>query len=189
MVSKISMDNFLVILILVAGVVLTFSIWVRLPYPLRILTLDQLKPSRRFHGLILFGKDGAYVELDQRPSGDHISFTKRFRKDDSWFLEVAVSGLHSSAALLNKVELDLATLGNRFKVEPYSCEVSSQTRFFLTGAGLQDHHALEGIARLLIRHLGHPKSAKYRLRSGGPEDYESVDKHFEREKKKWKGEE
>lgn len=171
------MNSLLVATLLIVGGVLAFAIWVRLP-PRG--TLDRLKPSGMFHGLVLFGKNGAHVKFYERSSGDRISFTKSFREGAHWVLEVTVSSHRVSAAFLEEVKSSLIALGDRFHVEVSSYEGSSQAKFCLTGTGLQDHHALEGVARLVIKNLGHPRDAKYRIYYPGPTDYKAVDSYFRR---------
>lgn len=164
------------VLLLVAGGLVLFFVAVRLPR--RRATLDRLKLSKSFHGLILFGKDGAYVDLDQPSSGDFVSFTKRRGEEGGWILEVVVSGPGVSESLLNELESELEILGDRFKVEAVRDGSGKCLRFSLAGKGLGDPAALEGVARCLTRCLRHPRSSTYRVRFAGPKDYEAVDKYF-----------
>ena len=181
------MNSIVIAALIVIGVVLVFSILVRLPP--RRKTLDQQKPSKAFHGLVLFGEDGAYVEFDQKLTGDCITFTKKYRGDGDWVIRTTVSSSQASASYFDNVKSHLAALGNRFQVDVDTQDNSCATNFDFTGSGLHDHHALEGVARIFIRCLKHPKDFKYRVEFKGPKNYRAVHEHFETEKKKWKGEE
>lgn len=178
-------NSIIYILIIIAVGILIFSIWVRRPLKT---TLDRLKPNRVFGGLIRFGKEGAYIKFDQKPAGDRVSFIKRFREEDNdWFLEVIVSGHNVTASLSNKVKLGLEALKNQFNIEISSSEDSCQVGFFLDGPGLRNRDALEAVLRLLLRHLGHPKNAKYQVDFLGPTDHKAVDKYYSDLLKQWRG--
>jgi hypothetical protein len=169
--------NDVVLLVLLVGLgMLTFFFAVRLPP--RKTTLDRASIGSAFHGLILFGMNGAYVSIDQKSPGDRILFTKRCKDGGDWALEVAVSGPNASEARLDKVKSELEVLGNRFKVETGMGEGGDQFSFFLAGADLADPAALESVGRLVIRHLGHPSHAKYRVTFEGSKDNTAVAKYF-----------
>lgn len=177
------MNTVLIIAFVLAVAVVAFNIWIHLP-PKG--TLNQLKPSKWFHGLILFGKDGAYIELDQLSTNDNIFFTKRYMEKNGWRLEVVVRGEKVLDGFLDLVKGGLAPLGERFKVEDCSSESSGQVKCFLTGTGLKDHYALESVARLFIKHLGHAANAKYRLMFLGPKDYKAADNYYSDLMKQWR---
>lgn len=128
--------------------------------------LDQANLSRFFQRLIVFGKNGATVVLDQRSSGNRILFTKSDCEGVDWILEVVISGPNASETLLSGVEV--ATASDRFWFEVDMGEDGKQIGFSLSGTGLKDPVALETVGRLVTRLLGHPTHAKYRIRFGGP---------------------
>lgn len=170
------MSSAVLVLLLVAGAALALFVAVRLP-PKRA-TLDALKINGSFHGLILFGKNDAYVGLDQRQLGERILFKKRCGVDDDWALEVAITGPNLPASLTGELDSALNALGKRFKVESIPTERGDQIRFLLTGTAIKDPLALESATRIITRRLGHPRDSKYRIRFEGPKDYEAVNKYF-----------
>lgn len=72
-------------------------------------------------------------------------------------------------------------------IEDDACEGSNRVRFFLIGAGVKDHDALEGVARLLMRRLRHPTDAKYRIELKGPYDDKAADTYFSELMRQWRG--
>jgi len=169
-------DNLLVLALVVAAIAVVFFVAVRLPR--RRADLDRAGLSESFHGLILFGKYGAYVRLDESSIGNRIAFTKRSGGDGGWLLEVAVSGPGASETLVERVESGLKVVGSQFTLASQHAADGEEVGFWLEGAGLKDPAALEGVARLVVRSLGHPDSTKYRVEFEGPKDYEAVNRYF-----------
>lgn len=173
----------IVALVAAAGVVL-FNVLIDLP-PRG--TLDKLRPSSKFKGFVLFGKDGAYVTFYQRPSGDCIAFRKRYRDDRQWDLEIAVRGPGVSNAFVSEFARDVAALDHKFNVGSGMHQGTNEVTFFVTGVGVKDPNALENLTRIVGRRLGHSRNAKYKLDYLGPTDYDAVDRYFEEQKKEWRG--
>lgn len=170
------MENFLILALAVAAIAVALSVAVRLPR--RKAALDSAGLSKSFHGLILFGRDGAYVRLHEKSSGDCIRFTKRFSEGAAWILEVVVSGRAASEALVDQVESGLNVGGGQFTLARHHNTEETDISFSLDGTGLTDPGALEGMARLILRSLRHPAITKYRVEFEGPKDYEAVNKYF-----------
>ena len=170
------METVLVVALVIAVITAVFSAAVRLPQ--RRVALDRAGLSKSFHGLILFGKDGAYVLVDESSVGNRISFTKRSTDVDGWLLEVVVSGRGASETLLKRVESGLRVLGGQFTFASERGAKNGEVAFSLEGAGLKDPAALEGVARLVVRSLGHGDNTRYRVQFEGPKDYEAVNRYF-----------
>lgn len=180
------MNVLITVLLIVVALAIILSILARLPP--RRLTLDRRKPSKAFHGFILFGKDGSYVEFDEKSTGDFFLFEKKYGKNDDWLINVSVRSMNMPPLFLEGFQSSLAMLRGRFEVVKIIKKSSDQVRFCLAGGGLKDHYALESVVRLIARGLKHSQNYKYRVEFKGPKDYDAVDRYFEAEKKKWKGE-
>jgi len=164
----------LVAVIILAGVCFALVSWPRFRRP-----IDQIRLTRFFDGLALFGKDGAHVYLAGPSRGMRIHFTKRLSESGYWCLEVAVSGQAIPSDFGQDISRALESLGNRFIwgwASPSGNE--NTTRLRLSGPGIQDPAAMEGIAKLITLRLGHPPDALYRADFEGPKDYQAVNEYF-----------
>ena len=132
-----------------------------------------------FRGLILFGLDDAFVSLEDSVSKDRVCFTKRIDPSLGWKLEVSASGGGVSKEVLNCVSTGMGALGSRFLCRDLVASAERRTlEFSLSGGGLEDAHALEGIARLITRCMGHTSDTKYEIRYEGPKDDDALYKYY-----------
>ncbi len=169
----------IVVFVVSLGLLATAALFLLSHWPRGRKTLDEAKLSRFFHGLILFGRDGSYVHLNGPAKDDRIAFTKRAGEEPPWWLEVSIAGPSTPRTFGDDVASSLQTLSRRFdwKVLVPSGD-RDQVRYSLSGSGLQDPAALEGVARLIVRCMGHPPSTRFGVDFEGPKDYEAVDQHF-----------
>ena len=156
-----------------------FGWWVQRPMPRATLDRARFSLDQYFNGLIQFGLDTVSIALEDSVSKDRVCFTKRVDPSLGWNLEVSASGRGVSKEVLSCVSLGIGALGSKFLCR--DLVVSSERRtleFSLSGSGLEDAHALEGIARLITRCMGHPSDTKYEIRYEGPMDDEALYKYY-----------
>jgi hypothetical protein len=157
-----------------AGVYFALRFWPRSKN-----SIDQIRLTRFFDGLARFGKDGARVYLAGPKRGMKISFTKLMSVNSRWYLEVALSGHPIPREFYEEMSRALTSLGDRFVWEWTSPFGGNETtRLRLSGRGVQDPVAMEGIARHIVARLGHPPDSLYRADFDGPKDYQEVNEYF-----------
>lgn len=170
------MNSLLTAAFVIAVIFAIFFVAVRLP--LRKASIDRVGLSKWFHSLILFGKDGAYIRLDETSRRSRISFVKRTSQNEDWTLQATVSGPGVSETLLEEVKSKLTVIGNHLSLVSESTQGVDEIVFSLRGPGLKDPASLESVARLLVQLLRHPSTARYRLKFGGPKDYDAFNKYY-----------
>jgi len=169
----------LVVLFVSLGLLVAVALFLIAHWPRGRRTLDQARLSRFFHGLILFGRDGSHVYLNGPTGKDRIVFTKRMDGEPPWWLEVSVAGPATPETFGDDVASGLQTLGSRFDWKALTPSGDPDRALYsLSGSGLQDPAALESVASLIVRCIGHPASARFRIDFEGPKDREAVDQYF-----------
>lgn len=140
--------------------------------------IDAASLSKKFKGLALFGLEGASLSLRECDSGDELAFVKRVAPTGFAFA-VSVSSDQSPDDLRERIVAALATLGSRFSADFEPGDgANAVLRFRLSGSSLGDPGAMEGVATLILRCLGHARDARYRVAFEGPADYKIVNEYF-----------
>jgi hypothetical protein len=135
--------------------------------------------AEKFNGLAKFGLDGASLSLTAVDSGDELSFVKRLNKR-GFSYEVVVRATTVSAGLGEEISDSLIPFGTRrffVQIGP-GRENAAGLKLKLSGEGLGDPHALEGVASCILRCLGHNEDAEYRISFEGPTDRHAVAEYF-----------
>jgi hypothetical protein len=148
-------------------------------WPRRKRALEQAHLSRFFHGLVLFGLDGSYVDVSGPEKGDRITFTKRLASECEmgWWLEVSIASSSIAKDFVHKVSSDMETLRSRFEWKTVASD-EKHLASALAGSGVRDPAGLEAVAKVIIRNLGHAATARYRIDFEGPKDHKAVDQYF-----------
>ena len=140
--------------------------------------LESANLTEWFNGLVRFGMEGAYFAIRESRSGDEMRFVKRMH-GPSFSIDVLVEAAESESELRSRIESAMGPLGNRIRAEFVPRRDSkSGIEMSLTGESLGDPPALEGLAILLIRCLGHSDDSRYRILHEGPSDYAAVADYF-----------
>lgn len=131
-----------------------------------------------FNGLVRFGLEGAYFALRESRSGDEVRFVKRMH-GESFSIDVLIEAAGSESELRSRIESAMGPLGNRIKAAfVQRRDNKSGIEMSLTGESLGDPPALEGLAILLTRCLGHSEYSRYRIVHEGPSDHAAVADYF-----------
>ena len=169
----------LVVLFVSLGLLVSVAAVLVAHWPRGRRTLDQARLSRFFHGLILFGRDGSHIYLNGPTAKDRIVFTKYMDGEPPYWIEVLIAGLAVPETFGDDVASGLEMLGGRFAWKALDRSSDPDRALYsLSGSGLQDPAALESVARLIVRCIGHSASTRFRIDFEGPKDREAVDEYF-----------
>ena len=159
-------------------IISTFVLWVALSYwPRPRKTIRQLHLRRFFHGMVLFGKEGSYVQIKAPSSAGTIVFKKR-SIPNGWSLRVEIHSDRITAGLSDQILSRLEALRPRFETVPVETSDGSCVAFALLGKGLDDPDGLEGVATGILDSLGFSRRTRFRVDFKGPKDYVKVNRYF-----------
>lgn len=140
--------------------------------------LEAAELTERFDGLVRFGLEGAFLGIRERRSGEEVRFVKRLDPPGFSF-DVRIDTAQPESELQGRIDNAITPLGVRMGATFVRRNDSNPgIAMHLSGEALGDPVALEGFASLLIRCLGHPDEARYRILFEGPSDQEAVREYF-----------
>lgn len=148
-------------------------------WPLPWRTLQDAELKRNFHGLILFGKNGSFVSIAEKMSGNQIRFVKSAASDKPWQLKAIWAPKPDAESVVSQLTPKLGMLGEKLKISR-----DAENTISVAGPGLSDPVLLENFARLLMQDFWPDSDAKFRVEFCGPKDNDAINDYFGLKSKK-----
>jgi hypothetical protein len=141
-------------------------------------SLDQAHLDWKLGGLVQFGNDGAHLEFEETESGDRTRLTKRVREAPDLRECIELEAWHRAGPeFVDAVRASMSLLDPNLAFD-LEAPTRSLIHLRLFGGVAREPVLLEAVLRAVIRALGHPEHARYKIVFEGPSDNLKVAQHY-----------
>jgi len=146
-------------------------------YASRRRTLESMRLDQKIGGLLLFGKPGAYLMLEDVIGGDRI-LLKKVLEQGAETLHFEVSGPNATESIADQIVSRFSAVGDGLHWSRSWDTQRGVHRGPLAGREASDEVILERLIRVAARELGHQANSRYKIEFEGPADYNEVSKYY-----------